>query len=368
MGNRLSRTNPDYFFIALTGILVIFGLVMLSSASSDLAKNKFGDSYYYLKHQILYGFSFGLAGFIFSIFVHYRWLQKLAPYFLVFNILLLLLVFIPSLGIKVLGGERWLNIGFFSFQPSELLKLSFFIYLAAWVSKTETRSKSFLEGFLPFFVLIAVVMVILLMEPATTTAILIFGASLIMYFSAGARIKFLALSLLLVVLSISTLIYYTPYRLERVLSFLHPETDQLGSSYHINQAFIAIGSGGLTGVGFGKSTTKLKYLPEPIGDSIFAVIAEELGFIGAISLVIVFFLYVFRGLMIARASPDNFSKNLVTGFACIVGLQAFINIAAISGIIPLSGVPLPFISYGGTALAVFMTMSGIILNISRYRR
>jgi len=156
--------------------------------------------------------------------------------------------------------------------------------------------------------------------------------------------------------------------LERVLTFLNPERDPLGAGYHLNQALITIGSGSWFGVGYGQSTTKLKYLPEPIGDSIFAVIAEELGFIGALSLVIIFLLFIWRGFHIARKAPDNFSRWLALGFTSLIGIQAFINIAAISGFFPLTGVPLPFISYGGTALAVFLTMSGLIVNISRSRR
>lgn len=363
----ITRTSPDYLFIALALLLTLFGLVMLTSASSDLGKAKFGDSYYYLTHQLYYGLAFGFFGFFLGLSIYFGLWEKFGTPLLILNIVLLLLVF-SSLGVSIKGGDRWLGFGQFTFQPGEILKLTFFVYLAAWVSKNQSRSKKFVEGFLPFLTLIGGVMLLLLLQPATTTSILIFGASVLMYFTAGARISFLITAVLIAGIAVSLVVYFTPYRFERILTFVNPEIDTLGSSYHINQALIAIGAGGLTGTGFGQSTTKLKYLPEPIGDSIFAVIAEELGFIGAVAVITAFLVLIWRGLRIAKRAPDTFSRVLVTGFVSLIGLQAFVNMAAISGIIPLSGVPLPFISYGGTALAVFLTMVGIIANISKYRR
>lgn len=368
MRTRISKSSsPDYFFIVLTVALVIFGLVMLTSASSDLAKRDFGDSFYYLKHQILNGLLFGIFGFFICSLVFYRRLTKIAFLLLIINIIALLLVFTP-LGFQTKGATRWLNIYGFSFQPGEFLKLTFLIFLAYWMSKNQERSKSLNRGFLPFLLLLSVVTFLLLMQPSTTAAFLIIGASVIMYFLGGARPRFFIGITLLAFLTLVALVFITPYRFDRLKVFLGIEKNELKEAYHINQTLIAIGSGGWNGVGFGQSTAKLKYLPEPLADSIFAIIAEELGFIGAVSLVLIFFLFVWRGLMIARASPDNFGKLLVVGFTSLIGLQAFINIAAVSGLIPLTGVPLPFISYGGTALAVFLTMSGIIVNISKHRR
>lgn len=364
---KRGTSSPDYLFIALLFILVVFGLVMLTSASSDLAMQKFGNSYYYFNHQLLFGLLPGVIGFIIGMLFYYRAWEKWAVLLLLLNIALLILVFTP-LGFHANGGDRWLNFGSFTFQPSELLKLTFFVFIAAWMSRNKERSRNFREGFLPFLVLTGSVVLLLLLEPSTTIAALIFATALIVYFVAGARIRFLAVAVLCAALGLSLLIYFSPYRFARVITFLNPQQDQLGSSYHINQALLAIGSGGFTGVGFGKSTTKLNYLPEPIGDSIFAVIAEELGLVGALFVVIVFLLFVWRGIMIARASPDGFAQLLVICFVTLIGLQAFVNIAAISGLIPLTGVPLPFVSYGGTALSVFLTMSGIIVNISKYRR
>lgn len=360
------RHAPDYLFIVILTFLVIFGLVMLASASSDLGKIKFNDSYYYLKHQIIYGLSVGIVGFIAGTLIYYRRWEKAVTWLLLANIILLLLVFSP-LGLDLKGSERWLNLGFFSFQPSELLKFTFLAYLAAWLSKSQRRSKSFLEGFLPFLILASTVGLLVFLQPSTTTAVVILAASLLVYFSAGAKWRFLIGAVVLGLIVLGFLVYTTPYRFERIIGFLNPEADPLGRGYHINQTLIAVGSGGLTGVGYGQSTTKLNYLPEPIGDSIFAVIAEELGFIGSLTLVVLFLMLIWRSLLVARRAPDNFGRLLAIGFASLVGLQAFINIAAATGLIPLTGIPLPFISYGGTALAIFLTMAGIVANLSRYR-
>ncbi|KKW12743.1 MAG: Spore cortex peptidoglycan biosynthesis regulator SpoVE [Candidatus Jorgensenbacteria bacterium GW2011_GWB1_49_9] len=359
--------GPDYVFLGVLMILLIFGLVMLASASGDLAKAQFGDSYYYLRHQILTGLLLGLVGFLVGYIVNYRHWEKLAIWFLAASILILLLVFTP-LGVKLYGSERWLDFNGISFQPGELVKLTFLIYLASWLSRKSQRSKSWSEGFLPFLFVFGLVAVLLILQPSTSTAVILGAASFVTYFTAGGRIKFLAAGGILFLIALILLIAVTPYRLQRVLSFLNPQTNQLGASYHINQALIAIGSGGLTGVGYGQSTTKLHYLPEPLSDSIFAVIGEELGFLGALFVILIFLAFIWRGLKIAKRAPDDFGRFMAAGFTALIGVQAFVNIGAISGLIPLTGVPLPFVSYGGTALAVFLTMGGIILNISRQRR
>jgi len=368
MRYKLSRTSsPDYVFIGLVMALTLFGLVMLTSASSDLAQVRFGNSYYYLNHQIIFGLSFGIVGFLVGTFLYYRRWERWATFLLVVTIALLMLVFSP-LGFTAKGASRWLTFGELTVQPGEILKLTFLIYLSAWIGKSAKRGKSLTEGFLPFLVLIGFVTLLLMLQPSTTTAVIIFLAALVMYFTAGARFKFVVAAVLLAGLALSVIIYITPYRFQRVVSFFNPDVNELEEGYHINQSLIAIGSGGVFGVGYGKSTTKLRYLPEPIGDSIFAVIAEEFGFVGASLLTLVFLGLIWRGLRIARSVSDNFGRLLVTSFISLIGIQAFINIAAISGLIPLTGVPLPFISFGGTSLAVFLTMSGIIVNVSRYRR
>lgn len=367
---RVSKPTspPDYLFLGALIILVVFGFVMLASASSDLAKDRFGDGYYYIKHQAINGFAIGILGFLAGFLVYYRRWERFAIGFLVVNIILLILVFTP-LGVSVKGAARWLEIGSFSFQPGEVLKLTFLIYIAAWIINGKKRKKSFSEGLLPFISLVAVIAFILFKQPSTTTAALIFFTSTIMYFTAGARFSFLAIFFVLGVIGFSFVVYFTPYRFARIITYIKPESaNSLAEGYHINQTLMAIGSGKIFGTGYGRSTTKLHYLPEPIGDSIFAVIGEELGFAGSLAFVFLFFFLVWRGFMIARQVLEMFGKTLVIGFTSIMALQSFVNIGAVSGLLPFTGVPLPFVSFGGTALAVFLTMGGIILNVSRHRK
>ncbi len=361
-------SSPDYVFIAFVLVLIAFGLVMLTSASSDLGKARFGDSYYYLVHQILYGLVPGIIGFFATFLIYYRRFEKWSMPILAISILFLLLIFTP-LGFSAKGSDRWIQLGSFTFQPAELLKFSFFAYLAAWISRKKERNKSLSEGFLPFLLITGFIMTLIILQPSTSIAILILAAALFTYFTAGAKIKFLAVALLIALVAIGLVVYFTPYRLERVMTFFRPSAaNELSSGYHINQALIAIGSGGFTGVGYGQSTTKLHYLPEPIGDSIFAVLGEELGFLGTMAFILIFLMFIWRGLRIAKEAPDSFGRLVVVGFITLICLQAFVNIAAISGILPLTGMPLPFVSYGGTALAVLLTMCGMMVNISRYRK
>lgn len=364
---KIKSHNPDYIFILCVFLLVVFGLVILSSASSDLGKEKFNNTFYYLKHQLLYGLIPGVIGFLVASHFYYRKFEKLAVLLLIINIIALILVFTP-LGFSHQQAARWLDIGPFSFQPAEFLKLFFVVYLAAWLSnKKINRQASFSTGWLPFMTICALIAILVFKQPATTTVLIVLAAALIIYFISGARLSFIIGTILLGALGMALLVSFSAYRFERVKSFFYQESvDIQAEGFHRNQALIAIGSGGLFGVGLGKSTAKFKFLPEPIGDSIFAVIAEELGFIGALTLVAVFVLLLIRGFLIAKNSPDQFAKLTVVGLTSIIAIQVFVHIAAISGIIPLTGVPLPFISYGGTALAIFLTMSGVIVNISKY--
>jgi len=366
---RKTRYPADYLFIAILSFLVTFGLVMLTSASSDLGKIKFNDSYYYLKHQLNFGLLFGLFGFLIASLIYYRFWERFAFWLLLINIIMLLLVFSPF-GIRIKGSERWVDFGFFSFQPAEILKFTFITYLAAWLSRNQKRSQSFSEGFLPFLILSGIIAFLLILQPATTTTIIILVTSLVVYFSGGAKFKFIIGALVIGLIAVIFFVLFIPktdYRYERFVNFLNPQADPLGKGYHLNQALIAIGSGGLKGVGYGQSTSKVNYLPEPIGDSIFAVIAEELGFIGSIFLIFLFIILIWRSFLIGHRAPDLFSRCFAFGFGALIGIQAFVNIAAISGIMPPTGVPLPFVSFGGTALATYLTMAGIVVNISKYR-
>lgn len=366
---RNSRTkahNPDFFFLAIVVILLVFGFAMLASASSDLGKTLFNNSYYYLEHQAMFGLSLGLIGFALAYFIPYQKFKKIAFPLLVVSIICLGLVF-TKLGTAASGASRWLRLGPLSFQPAEILKVTYLLYLAAWLANMKiNRSKDFQSGLLPFALISGLIAILLVLQPATSTVVILIASGLVVYFVNGAPIKYIAAFLGIGVAAIALLIFITPYRFARITGFLHQSADTQTQNYQLNQALIAIGSGGPTGQGYGQSAVKASYLPDPIDDSIFAVVAEELGFVGAGALVALFCMYTFRLYWLARDVTDNFGRLLLIGIGTVVALQAFVNMASISGVIPLTGVPLPFISYGGTALAVFITMSGIALNVSRY--
>ena len=360
-----AKAHPDYLIMTCLALLVVFGLTMLASASSNLGKIKFDDTYYYLKHQLIYGLIPGALGFFFLSRIYYRSYEKFAVVFLIVSIVLLSLVFTP-LGVTAKGANRWLSFGPITFQPGEIVKITFILYLAAWLSKGKERQKNFLRGFLPFVLIIGSLAALLLGQPATSTAAILIGTALIIYFMSGARWLYVLGFGLVGALIFLSLIYTTPYRWERIKAFLDPNSNIQTTGYHLNQARIAIGSGGLTGVGFGKSTTKISYLPEPVGDSIFAIIAEEFGFIGASVMATLFLFLILRIFLLSRKTADGFARLILIGFGTLIAFQVFIHIGAISGLLPLTGTPLPFVSYGGTALAVFMSMGGIAVNISKY--
>lgn len=351
------------FFVTTFFILVFWGLVILGSASSNFSNLKFGDSFYMLKKQIMYGFLIGLVGFFIALKIPYKNYKKIAPFLLTGSIIILSLVFTP-LGVTIKGSARWVSLKLFSFQPSEVAKFLSIIYFAYWFSKKNIRDANFKDAF-PFFIILGIILTLLFFEPATSVAIIIFLSSCAIYFFAGAKMRHMGILSACILVVIGGIIYATPYRLSRIQGFFNSAEFSKTSGFHIGQAMIAIGSGRLTGVGFGQSTTKLRFLPEPYGDSIFAVLSEEFGFFGSIFTILLFGLLILRIFILAKKIPDKFGSYLLIGFGSMIGIQAFINIAAISGLIPLTGMPLPFISYGGTALAVFMTISGIIANVSK---
>ncbi len=359
--------SPDYLILFCTALLILFGLVMLSSASANLGKLRFDDNYFFLKHQLLYGLLPGLIGFAFTYRIFYGFYEKIALPLLIVFIILLLLLFTP-LGIESGGAGRWLDLNIFSFQPSEFLKIGFILYLAAWLVGSRERGDNWWRGFAPFISILFVIGAILLKQSSTSTFALLLGTACIMYFVSGAKHSFLMSIVATSLAGLLLISYLTPYRWARIMTYFRPGNNPETSDYHINQALIAIGSGGATGVGFGQSTTKIKYLPEPIGDSIFAIVGEELGFLGTTMVITVIFILIFKIFMISRKIPHKFGQLTLVGFGSLLSLQVFMNIAAISGLIPLTGVSLPFISYGGTGLVAYMTIIGIIANISKYAR
>ncbi len=287
----------------------------------------------------------------------------------IFSLGLLVLVFLPGLGATYRGVHSWINLGIISFQPTEIVKLTFLIYLATWLEKKgEHGLKNVQYGFLPFIFSLGLVVFLVMAQPDLGSLLIILAMSFSVYFIAKAPYKHILGLFLggLIILLIS--LQVAPYRLARLTSFLNPEADPQGIGYHIAQAKIAVGSGGLIGLGIGKSRQKFNYLPEVYGDSIFAVIAEEMGFIFCLILIGLFLVLIIRGFKIARAAPDQFGRLLACGITSWFGFQALINIATMVGLFPLTGIPLPFISYGGTAMTVSLMAVGILVNISKQTR
>ncbi len=351
-------------FLAL---LILLGIVFMMFASSGLlyGQSRFDDSYYFFKQHLL-GLGVGLLALSFFQGVDYRvWKRFVVPIFFL-AIGLLILVFIPGFGTTVYGAARWISLGPVSFQPSEVMKLSIILYLAAWLStKGQGRAEDFYEGLVPFLLILSVVGFLIIKQPDTGTLGLIFIIAMSIFFASGARLAHIGGLVAGGLLFLVIMIKLAPYRMQRLLVFLNPEHDPGGAGYQITQALIAVGSGGLWGIGLGQSRQKFNYLPEPVTDSIFAVLGEEFGLIGATVVVALFVFIAWRGFEIARNAHDEFGRLVATGITTWIVGQAFINIGAISGLIPLTGITLPFISYGGTSLAVLLGSFGILLNISR---
>lgn len=360
---------PDYTFLGLLGVLLVIGIVVLASAGASVGYARFGDQYFYVKRQLLYGFAPGLVAFyIMSKIPHTFW-KKFASIMLGVSILLLLIVFIPGIGADYGTARSWIVIGGFSLQPSEIVKLTFLLYLATWFDQRDHQTiKDFSYGFMPFIFLLGMIMFLMIMQPDIGTMMIIVLEVLIVYFIAGGAWSHLALLAGGGLTLVYILIKIAPYRAARFTIFLHPELDPQGIGYHINQAFLAIGSGGLLGRGYGHSRQKFQYLPEVIGDSIFAVYAEEMGFIFSVLLVGLFLWFFFQGMKIAKHAPTKYASYIVYGIMGWVIVQAFVNIGAMVGLVPLTGVPLPFMSSGGTSLVITLAAMGLVVNISKYTK
>ncbi|MBI2635655.1 MAG: cell division protein FtsW [Parcubacteria group bacterium] len=355
----------DFKFVVIVGILLVFGLFILSSASFIAGQKKFNDQNYYLREQLLKGVLIGIAGFFVFLKVPLGFLKKYSFLFLIFSIGILTLVFIPQLGLSHAGSTRWLAIGPVSFQPSEILKISFLIYLASWFESRQKELKDFSGGFLPFLMIIGIIGLLLLMQPNFGTFAVIALSAAAVYFVAGGKISHLALIAFIGVATFFIFIFLKPYGAERFKAFLNGGMDTAGSGYQINQAVSSIGVGGLTGIGLNQNLHSA-YLPEPIGDSIFAVLGEKMGLFGISFALALYILFAIFGYSIAIRSQNSFNKLLAVGITSWILIQSFTNIAAISGLVPLTGMPLPFVSYGSSGLVINMIGAGIVANISRY--
>lgn len=370
--------NPDNFsLILLTSILVLLGVLILAGASAPLSFENFGNTYYYLKHQALFGLAPGLIlAFLFSK-ISLDEIKKRSFYLLLANLVLAGLVFLPFLGGNVGGAKRWLFLPFFSFQPSEFLKLTFILYLGCWLSNRQARKTGLKrkrkagfrlldQTFLAFLSVVGIVSLLLMLQPDLSTLVIIVVSAALMYFSLRTPLWHNGIMLLAGILILLLLIKVAPYRSARFLVFLNPTIDPMGKGYQIKQSKIAIGSGGLFGLGLGMGKQKFGFLPQAMSDSIFAVFCEETGFLGAFILISLFLMFLWQGFYLAKQSRDSFFRLVSLGISCWIGLQAFVNIAAMVGLMPLTGIPLPFISYGGTHLIAELAGVGILLNISKH--
>ncbi len=363
----MHMSKSGKIFTILTFILVVFGLIMLSSAGVVEGQKKFGSPYYYLVHQFLYGALPGAALFLLFSRINYKFWKKMALPLLVVVTGLLVLVFVPGVGQSFKGAQRWVGFKFLSFQPSEFLKLALIIYLAAWFSRYEGRINAGLHSIAPFFLVFGFAGLLLLLQPDMGTLVLITLIALSMYFFAGAKLSHFVAAILVLAILFGVFSVLEPYRFDRLKAFFNPAADKQGTTYHINQALLGIGSGGIFGLGFGQSQQKsFNYLPEPVGDSIFAIIVEELGFVGAIILLALFLTLALALINVARNVHNQFGKLLALGVMTWITGQAIVNISAISGLIPLTGIPLPFISFGSSSLVTMLAGLGIVANISRH--
>lgn len=361
----MKENKPDKGLIIVVFCLLIVGLAILYSASVVISQENRGNSYYYFVHQLLYGGIVGIIVFLIVQKINYKFWKKIGLILFFASLVLLVLVFVPNLGYSHGGAQRWIIVGPLSFQPSEFLKLAFVIYLAAFLGR-ESVQKGSVNTLIPFLIIIGIIGGIMALQSDAGTLGLIAIVGLIIYFVSGAKIYQLITVVVCYLGAFFGLIKFFPHRMARFIVFLNPATDPQGIGYQINQALLAIGSGGFLGVGLGKSAQKYNYLPEPMGDSIFAIAAEEIGFVGVMILIVLFFLIAFKGLRIAKKAPDDFSKLLAVGITSWLVFQAFINIAGITALIPLTGIPLPFVSYGGSALIISLVGAGILVNISKH--
>ena len=360
-------TPPDTLLFFSVAALVAIGLVMVFSASSAVALVEHHDVAYYAKRQI----AWLIVGLVIAFVVYrldYHVLKRWAPWVLVFSILSLLAVLVPHVGFSVNGARRWIGASAVSFQPSEFAKLGMVVYLAAMLATRGERIVSLVKGLFPLCIPVAIMAVLVLKEPDMGTASLLVMIAFAMFFAAGARLAHLFAILLATTPAVIVEVLASPYKRERIFAFLNPWKDPQNAGFHIVQSLLALGSGGLFGVGLGDSRAKFFYLPEQYTDFIFSILGEELGLIGALAVVILFIVFGYRAIKIAIAAPDRFGFFLAIGCASIVVIQAFVNIGVVTSSWPVTGVPLPFISFGGSSLIVNLVAVALIANVGRGQR
>ena len=363
---QAKKGRPDYILFSAIAILILLGIVIIASVSASISQEKFGYPTFYLFRHLLFGILpgilLGLAAYKISLT---RW-KKWSAFFLLANLFLMAAVFIPGLGITLKGATRWMNLGFISLQPSEFLKFSFIIYLANWLPSLRERGRKKIHKTLAgFLIIIGFISFFLYLQKDISTLVIIIACGILIYFISGTPIRHTLGIILGGLAALALFIKFEPYRLDRIRVFFDPYLEPMGIGYQIKQALIAVGSGGIFGRGIGMSLQKFGFLPEPMSDSVFAVFSEEAGFFGASVIILLFLIFAWRGLKIFKKATDGFCQLACMGIISWITLQAFVNIGATIGILPLAGIPLPFISYGGSAITAELIGVGLLLNISR---
>lgn len=361
------RSTPDFILLIVTFTLLALGLIMVYSASAVWADYKFQDSFYFAKRQMLFA-GVGVVAMFFVMNIDYWTWRKFAKVIMIICFVLLVVVLIPGIGTERNGSRSWIGVGAFSIQPSEFMKLAMIAFLSKYLSENQKNITSLRKGLFPSLGLVFLAFGMIMLQPDLGTGTVMVGTCIVMIFVSGARIlHFVGLGVL-GLLGFVALVASAPYRIQRITSFLDPWSDAQGSGFQIIQSLYAIGPGGLFGLGLGQSRQKFFYLPEPQTDFIFAILAEELGFIGGSFILLLFALLLWRGIRIALGAPDLFGSFLAVGIIAMIAIQVMINIGVVTGLMPVTGITLPFLSYGGSSLTLMLLAIGVLLNISRHSR
>ena len=362
---RLKKRSPDFLLFLTTMLLLVIGIVMVFSASAVVAEQKFGNAYYFLKLQLGWA-AISLFAMVMVMMIDYYRIKKLAWSFLIMGLVFLVAVLIPDIGKEIKGAQRWIDLGPISFSPAELIKLCMVFFMAASLSQTGEKIKTLRGLIFPHLGILGLVVVLVLLQPDLGTAVVLGGTIYLMLMAAGARWAHLFGLAVTGVIGVIAIIISEPYRMRRLTAFWDPWQSPLDAGFQTIQSLYALGSGGLFGLGLGRSRQKMFYLPEQHTDFIFSILGEELGYLGVLVVILLFFLFIWRGLRIAVTCPDAFGSLLAVGITCMIGFQAIINIAVASGSMPVTGITLPFLSYGGSSLLFTLLGVGILLNISKF--
>ncbi|MGD6803586.1 stage V sporulation protein E [Rossellomorea vietnamensis] len=363
----LKKSTPDFILIVVTLSLLAIGLIMVYSASAVWADYKFDDTFFFAKRQMLFA-GVGILAMFFIMNVDYWTWRTWGKVIIIVCFVLLVLVLIPGVGVLRNGSRSWIGVGAFSIQPSEFMKLAMIAFLAKFLSENQKYITSFRKGLVPSLFLVFMAFGMIMLQPDLGTGTVMVGTAVVMVFIAGAKISHFAMMGLAGLAGFAALVLSAPYRIKRITSFLDPWEDPLGSGFQMIQSLYAIGPGGLLGLGLGESRQKFFYLPEPQNDFIFAILAEELGFIGGSLVLLLFSLLLWRGIRIALGAPDLYGSFLAVGIVSMIAIQVMINVGVVTGLMPVTGITLPFLSYGGSSLTLMLLAVGVLLNISRYAR